>query len=116
MELKREVQTAEILDPRRDYQPTPTSVEVRWDPLIGYSSRIVAGASFLPPSDFDLEAFGRQTAENCFFCAPRLEVVTPKFPPALIPEGRLHPGEAALLPHIHAHTPYRPVSPSSPHL
>src|SRR5262249_57595532 len=100
MELKCEAQPAEILDPRHDYQPTPTSVEVRWDPLIGYSARIVAGAHFLPPSDFDLEAFGRQTAENCFFCAPRLEAVTPKFPPALIPEGRIRRPPPGPLPHI----------------
>ena len=116
MELKREVQTAEILDPRHDYQPAPTSVEVRWDPLIGYSARIVAGAHFLPPSDFDLEAFGRQTAENCFFCAPRLEAVTPKFPPALIPEGRIRRGEAVLFPNIQAYTLYSSVSVYSPNL
>jgi len=116
MELKREVQIAEILDPRRDYQPTPTSVEVRWDPLIGYSSRIVAGASFLPPSDFDLEAFGRQTSETCFFCAPRLEAATPKFPSGLIPEGRIRRGEAVLFPNIQAYTLYSSVSVYSPNL
>lgn len=116
MELKREVQTAEILDPRRDYQPTTTQVEVRWDPLLGYSARIVAGANFLPPSDFDLEAFGRQTAEHCFFCGPRLEAVTPKFPVELIPEGRIHRGEAVLFPNIQAYSLYGSVSVYSPNL
>lgn len=116
MELKREVQTAEILDPRREYQPTTTQVEVRWDPLLGYSARIVAGASFLPPSDFDLEALGRQTAEHCFFCGPRLEAVTPKFPVELIPEGRIHRGEAVLFPNIQAYSLYGSVSVYSPNL
>lgn len=116
MELKREVQTAEILDPRREYQPTTTQVEVRWDPLLGYSARIVSGANFLPPSDFDLEAFGRHTAEHCFFCGPRLEAVTPKFPVELIPEGRIHRGEAVLFPNIQAYSLYGSVSVYSPNL
>ena len=110
MELKREVLTAEILDPRRDFQPTPTSVEVRWDPLIGYSTRIVSDAPLLPPSDFDLEAFGRETAERCFFCGPRLEAVTPKFPAAVVPEGRIRRGEAVAFPNIQAYALYSSVS------
>jgi galactose-1-phosphate uridylyltransferase len=110
MELKREVLTAEILDPRRDFQPTPTQVEVRWDPLLGYSSRIVSGAGFLPPSDFDLEAFGRETSQRCFFCGPQLEAVTPRFPAELVPEGRIRRGEAVLFPNIQAYSKYSSVS------
>src|SRR5262244_2831823 len=110
MELKPEVQTAEILDPRRDYQPTPTSVEVRWDPLIGYSTRIVSDAPLLPPSDFDLEAFGRETAERCFFCGPRLEEVTPRFPASVVPEGRIRRGEAVAFPNIQSYALYSSVS------
>lgn len=116
MELKREVQTAEILDPRRDYQPATISVEVRWDPLIGYSTRIVSGATLLPRSDFDLEAYGRQTAETCFFCGPRLEQVTPKFPAALVAEGRIRHGEAVAFPNIQAYSLYSSVSVYSPSL
>ena len=110
MELKREIETSEILDPRRDYQPTPTSVEVRWDPLIGYTTRIVSDAPLLPPSDFDLEAFGRETAERCFFCGPRLEEVTPRFPASVVPEGRIRRGEAVAFPNIQSYALYSSVS------
>jgi UDPglucose--hexose-1-phosphate uridylyltransferase len=110
MELKREVLTAEILDPRREFQPTPSEVEVRWDPLTGHSARFVRDAAFLPPSDFDLEAFGRQTQERCFFCGPRLEAVTPRFPPAIHPEGRIKRGQAVLFPNIQAYAKYSSVS------
>ena len=110
MELKREVLTSDILDPRRDFQATPTEVEVRWDPLLGYSSRLVRGGNLLPPSDFDLEAFGRQTQESCFFCPPRLEAVTPRFPAELAPEGRIRRGEAVLFPNIQAYSLYSSVS------
>ncbi len=117
MELKREVLASDILDPRRDFAPTPSEVEVRWDPLLGYSSRLVRGGGhLLPRSDFDLEAFGRQTAETCFFCAPRLEAVTPKFPAVLAPEGRIRRGEAVLFPNIQAYSRYSSVSVYSPSL
>lgn len=116
MELQRKVLTSEILDPRRDFQPTPTEVEVRWDPLLGYSARLVRDAHFLPRSDFDLEAFGRETAETCFFCAPRVETVTPRFPAELVPEGRIRRGEALLFPNIQAYSQYSSVSIYSPTL
>jgi UDPglucose--hexose-1-phosphate uridylyltransferase len=110
MELKREVLASDILDPRHEYRPTPTEVEVRWDPLLGYSSRLVRGGRLLPPSDFDLEALGRETQETCFFCPPRLEAVTPRYPAALVPEGRIRCGEAVLFPNIQAYSLYSSVS------
>jgi galactose-1-phosphate uridylyltransferase len=117
MELKREVLASDILDPRNDFQPTPSEVEVRWDPLLGYSARLVRGGGrLLPPSDFDLEAFGRQTAESCFFCPARVESVTPRFPPELVAEGRIRCGEALLFPNIQAYSRYSSVSIYSPAL
>jgi UDPglucose--hexose-1-phosphate uridylyltransferase len=116
MELKREVLASDILDPRHEFQAMPAEVEVRWDPLLGYSSRLVRGGRLLPPSDFDLEAFGRQTRETCFFCPPRLEAVTPRFPPALVPDGRIRRGEAVLFPNIQAYSLYSSVSVYSPAL
>src|SRR5215472_5910854 len=111
MELKREILSSQILDPRHDHQPMPSEVEVRWDPLLGYSSRLVRGGGhLLPPSDFDLEAFGRRTQEGCFFCPTRLEAVTPRFPADLVPEGRIRRGEAVLFPNIQAYALYTSVS------
>jgi len=116
MELKREVQSSDILDPRNDYKPTPSTVEVRWDPLLGYSARLVTGGRLLPPSDFDLEALGRRTAETCFFCPDRVEAVTPLFAPELVAEGRIRRGEAFLFPNIQAYSRYSSVSLYSPAL
>jgi UDPglucose--hexose-1-phosphate uridylyltransferase len=117
MELKREVLASDILDPRNDFRPTPSEVEVRRDPLLGYTARLlVGGGHMLPPSDFDLEALGRQTAEKCFFCPPRVEAVTPRFPAELAPEGRIRRGEALLFPNIQAYSLYSSVSVYSPAL
>src|SRR2546428_13945571 len=68
MELKREVLSSQFLDPRRDFQPTTGSVEVRWDPLTGRASRLVQGSNLLPTSDFDLGALAEETRGSCFFC------------------------------------------------
>jgi UDPglucose--hexose-1-phosphate uridylyltransferase len=116
VELKRELLASDILDPRHGFQPSRSQVEVRWDPLLGYSARLLTGGRLLPPSDFDLEAFGRQTAEGCFFCTPRLEAVTPRFPAELAPEGRLRRGEAVLFPNIQPYSLYSSVSVYSPDL
>ena len=116
MELQREVLTSEILDPRQDFQPVTLDVEVRWDPLLGYSARLVRDAHFLPPSDFDLEALGRQTAGTCFFCGRRAEESTPRFPPALVPEGRIRRGRALLFPNIQAYARHSTVCIYSPDL
>jgi galactose-1-phosphate uridylyltransferase len=110
MELKREILTSEILDPRNEFRPTPTEVEVRWDPLLGHTSRLVRGGRMLPASDFDLEELGRQTRETCFFCGPRLEAVTPMFPADLVPEGRIKCGQAVLFPNIQAYARHSSVS------
>jgi galactose-1-phosphate uridylyltransferase len=114
--FRREVLRSEILDPRRAFQSTPTEVEVRWDPLLGYSSRLVRDAAFLPRSEFDLEAFGRKTAETCFFCPARVEAVTPRFSAALVSEGRIRRGEALLFPNIQSYAQYSSVSIYSPSL
>ena len=116
MELKREVLASDILDPRNEFRPTPSEVEVRWDPLLGYSTRVVRGARWLPPSDFDLEAFARETAETCFFCPSRVEAVTPRFPPEMVPDGRIRRGDALLFPNIQAYSLYSSVSVYSPAL
>jgi UDPglucose--hexose-1-phosphate uridylyltransferase len=76
----------------------------------------VRDARFLVPSDFDLEAYGRQTAKTCFFCTPRIEAVTPRFPAEVVPEGRLRRGEALLFPNIQAYSQYSSVSVYSPAL
>jgi galactose-1-phosphate uridylyltransferase len=116
MELKQEILTSQILDPRNAFRPTPTEVEVRWDPLLGYAARLVRGGRLLPPSDFDLESLARETSETCFFCPPRLESVTPLFPAELAPEGRIRHGEAVLFPNIQAYSRHSSVSVYSPDL
>ena len=117
MELKRQVLTSEILHPAQDFQPQRGQVEVRWDPLTGHSARLVSSAGqLLPPSDFDLAALAAETQRSCFFCAPRVEEVTPRLLPAIHAEGRIRRNQALLFPNILTYSQYSSVSIYSPNL
>jgi galactose-1-phosphate uridylyltransferase len=114
MELRRERFTAELLDPRRGFEPTRAVVEVRWDPLTGQSCRLLPEGSMPPPAAQDLKALADQTRASCPFCEERVERETPKFPAAVCPEGRIHVGEALLFPNLLPYAKWSSVSVYSP--
>jgi UDPglucose--hexose-1-phosphate uridylyltransferase len=115
MILRREVLTAEMIEPGTG-QPVSTTIEVRFDPLTGHSSRIVPGRGLMPPNDFDLAAFARETQPGCPFCPGRIEALTPTLPPRIHPGGRIVRGEAVLFPNLHAYSSHSAVSVYSPRL
>jgi UDPglucose--hexose-1-phosphate uridylyltransferase len=100
MRLESERLTAEMIDASTG-QIIETSVEVRFDPLTGHSSRILPERGLMPANDFDLEAFARQTQPQCPFCPERIDVLTPRLAPAIDPGGRIARGEALLFPNPH---------------
>jgi galactose-1-phosphate uridylyltransferase len=114
MELRRERVTAELLDPRRDFERVRLPLEIRWDPLTGQSCRLLPEGSLPRPELQDLEAFAAQTGPTCPFCAERIERETPRFPPELWPEGRIRCGEALLFPNLVAYSKWSSVSVYSP--
>jgi len=115
MELTRHALTAEMLDPATG-NPIRTEIDVRVDPLTGHSSRIVPNRGLMPPNDFDLETFARESQPNCPFCSDRLERLTPRLPAAIATEGRIARGEAVLFPNLHAYSSHSSVSVYSPRL
>jgi galactose-1-phosphate uridylyltransferase len=104
-----------MIEPDSDTEVT-TPVEVRIDPLTGHSSRILPGRGLMPRSEFDLEAFARETQPRCPFCAERIEQSTPRLPPSVHPGGRITRGDAVLFPNLHAYSSYSSVSVYSPGL
>jgi galactose-1-phosphate uridylyltransferase len=98
--FERETFEAELLDPRRDFEPKRTTLEVRRDPLTGQSTRILPAGSFPPPAQHDLERLAAGTRDTCPFCAERIEEQTPRLPAAVSPAGRLRTGEAVLFPNL----------------
>jgi galactose-1-phosphate uridylyltransferase len=108
MELERQVLTARMIAP--DGSEVRAPVEVRIDPLTGHSSRILPDRGLMPPNDFDLEAFARQSQPQCPFCTGRIERLTPRFVPAVSEAGRIERGEAVLFPNLHAYSSHSSVS------
>ncbi len=112
--FERETFEAELLDPRRSFEPTRATVEVRRDPLTGHSARILPVGSFPPPAVHDLERLAAATRESCPFCSGRIEEQTPLLPADVWPEGRIRAGEAVLFPNLVPYAKWSSVSVYSP--
>jgi len=93
-----------------------SEIDVRVDPLTGYTSRILPHRALMPANAFDLEAFARENQPSCPFCGERIERLTPKLSPAIDPDGRIVQGEAVLFPNLHAYSSHSCVSVYSPRL
>jgi UDPglucose--hexose-1-phosphate uridylyltransferase len=93
-----------------------TRIEVRVDPLTGHTSRILPERGLMPPSEFDLAAFARESQPRCPFCAPRIDALTPRLPASVHRDGRFLSGEAVLFPNLHAYSSHSSVSVYSPEL
>ena len=115
MILRRELLTAEMIEPGTA-KPVCTTIDVRFDPLTGHSSRILPERGLMPRSDFDLAALARQTQPRCPFCPGRIDQLTPRLPPRIHPDGRIACGEAVLFPNLHAYSSHSAVSVYSPGL
>jgi len=113
MDFRREPLTAEMVDPGTG-ELVRSTVEVRYDPLTGHSSRILPDRGLMPASDFDLAAFAEQTRPGCPFCPDQIERLTPKLPPAIHADGRIVRGEAVLFANLHAYSSHSAVSVYSP--
>jgi len=109
MELRIEHLTAEMLQ-ARSADVIRTRIEVRVDPLTGHTSRILPERGLMPPNEFDLEAFARESQPWCPFCPERIAELTPRLPPAISVEGRISIGEAVLFPNLHAYSSHSCVS------
>lgn len=98
LEFKREISKAKLLDPASGSEKE-VSVEYRWDPITGESSRILEE----PPSKERLlpeELFKEGLKAFCPFCPENVEKLTPKFLPSLFPEGRPRRGKAVAIPNL----------------
>lgn len=112
--FERETFEAELLDPRRGFEPTTATVEVRRDPLTGHSARILPAGSFPPPARHDLGQLAAETRDACPFCTGRIDEQTPRFAPEVWPDGRIRVGEAVLFPNLVPYAKWNSVSVYSP--
>lgn len=101
--------TAKIRNPLKHFRVTEDEIEVRSDPLLGYTTRILypKGLDVVPEGDPLLE-FVRQS-KPCFFCEGRVETQTPMLPGNIHEPGRIQVGEALLFPNLSGYGKYSGV-------
>ncbi|MBN2365360.1 MAG: hypothetical protein EH225_05245 [Calditrichaeota bacterium] len=107
--FRKELVSARIRNPLKNFDTTEENIEIRWDPLLNYSSRITRpkGLDKVPEGKPLLEYAASQS--SCFFCRDRVEKSTPKLPEDIEPAGRLKAGEAILFPNLSGFGAYSAV-------
>ena len=84
-------------------------VQVRFDPLLGTSARIVEGVKLQTSTEAALASF-RAPDPNCPFCAGRIDQVTPHIAANVVPAGRIRVGETVLFPNLVPYSKYATVA------
>ena len=99
MEFKIETKETVIIEPGPGAVRKAIPSEIRQDPLTGRTSRICHFMKLKWPLP-DFGALTAGTEAHCPFCPERVFEVTPRFPPELIPEGRMVRGDRMAFPNI----------------
>ena len=99
---------AEILSPLRGFEREVHVLEYRRDPLTGQVSIVAKGRSgyvmrYFRSDEELLRELVEKTRENCPFCPDAIERETPRFPPEVLPEGRLRLGDCWVVPALFPH-------------
>jgi UDPglucose--hexose-1-phosphate uridylyltransferase len=99
--------TASFLSP--EGSAATKSLEVRFDPLLGTSSRIAEGV-VLSKADEGALAPLQIPNSRCPFCPDRISQVTPQVLQPIHPGGRLKRGESVLFPNLVPYSQYAAVA------
>jgi galactose-1-phosphate uridylyltransferase len=101
-------------NPLQNFELVEVPCEIRYDPLTGQATRLVTiRKPSLPPHDWT--PFIEESLRRfCPFCPGQVEKATPRFPEELIPGGRLHLGEAVVVPNLNPYDKYSAVVIISP--
>ena len=105
---------AVMLNPFKAFKPDIQEIEYRRDPLTGHIVVIARGRSQYAikyfVSDRELiEELVRSSEAKCPFCPSAIEEETPKFPPEVLPEGRLRIGNCWAVPALFAHADFNAI-------
>jgi UDPglucose--hexose-1-phosphate uridylyltransferase len=87
-------------DPRRDFNLSEISLEIRVDPLTGQTGRVFDLNYQVSPRPDLSELVQRSKEQFCPFCPENLEKSTPLFPEELIPEGKIQTGDSICIPNL----------------
>lgn len=103
----------EFLSPAEGFKMITHPIEYRRDPLTGISCRInIERAKRVKQARTDVEMcdMAESARGTCFFCPENIEGSTPRFPPALVPEGVILKGETRVFPNMYPFAKYHGVA------
>lgn len=106
--------TARILNPLNNFEQLCQILQHRCDPLTGRKvlvskNRFEYVKRFIESDNDFKEGLAQSTKETCPFCPEKLEKSAPKFPPDIVPEGRIQFGEAICFPSLFAHNDFNAI-------
>jgi galactose-1-phosphate uridylyltransferase len=110
IEFKKEIMTSSFLDPTGDFAEKSLPIEFRYDPLTMDMGVLVEFRAMQPQKVDISQLIAKSPEAACPFCPNSIEKVTPKFVPALCPEGRIKVGEAIVFPNTMPYVPYSAVT------
>jgi UDPglucose--hexose-1-phosphate uridylyltransferase len=113
--LRRTSVVARLVPPGPEADVRDVPVEIRWDPLTGQTARVLTERGLMRRHEReDLSELARSTRATCPFCSERIDEATPRFPPDVVPAGRLRRGQAVLVPNLFPYGRHSVVSVYSP--
>lgn len=112
IEFRRERVTSRFQSPDGSHELT-RDLEIRYDPLLGYSSRIAGGITLQKADPKAIEPL-QAPDPACPFCPDRIEQVTPRISPRIWSESRMCEGETVLFPNLVPYSQYAAVAVFSP--
>lgn len=101
--FEKEVSEVRLLDPSKGFNESVQSIERRRDTLLERWCRINVQRASRPTDvtkDSSLAELAKSTEKGCLFCPENIERTTPKFPPFLVPEGRIKVGGSTVFPNL----------------
>ena len=105
---------AVILNPARGFELDIQELEYRRDPLTNRITVITRGRSqyvikYFRSDEELVEELVRASKARCPFCPSAIDEKTPKFPPEVLPEGRLRIGDCWAVPALFAHADFNAI-------
>ena len=117
VEFRKEIVTAEFLNPLRGFERDAKSIEYRSDPLTGYSSRVSADrATRVKQAQgvaVDVADIAARSAVGCCFCPDNIAGSATRFVPGFLQggiDGRITVGQCKLFPNLHPFTEFHAVA------
>ncbi len=106
--FRKDILESRLLNPLKNFELDTKITEIRYDPLTGRNCRITEPHVSPVTGKADLSEL-IEKSKNCFFCADKVEKVTPKLPPEMSSDERIKIGEAVLFPNLSAYGKYSSV-------